>query len=187
MPGTGKLVGHQSKKYCTAMCQVEAKKLRCWQRTRNLTKSWWWRYKNSGYMYAKKREKVRPSRKIRILIWLIKVPFFWSHRWALLAKVTVFGPQKRHFEWPNQNSKTTFIVQTFPKYGPYDFYFVNLSLLGAILAIFQFCWFSGLFWPFFPCKIGKTLGQNLPIYSWPNFVFEVMGQFYTLRVAKSKF
>ena len=49
---------------------------------------------------------------------------------------------------PNQNSKTTFIVQTFPKYGPYDFYFVNLSLLGAILAIFQFCGFSGLFWPF---------------------------------------
>ena len=45
-------------------------------------------------MYAKKKEKVRPSRKIRILIWLIKVPFFWSHRWALLAKVTVFGPQK---------------------------------------------------------------------------------------------
>ena len=31
---------------------------------------------------------------------------------------------------------------------------MNLSLLGAILAIFQFCWFSGLFWPFFHCKIG---------------------------------
>ena len=61
-------------------------------------------------------------------------------------------PKKWHFEWPNQNSKTTFIVQTFPKYGPYDFYLVNLSLLGAILAIFQFCGFSGLFWPFFPCK-----------------------------------
>ena len=30
----------------------------------------------------------------------------------------------------------------------YDFYFVNLSLLGAIWAIFQFCGFSGLFWPF---------------------------------------
>ena len=63
-------------------------------------------------------------------------------------------PKKWHFQWPNQNSKTTFIVQTFPKYGPYDFYFVNLSLLGAILAIFQFCWFSGLFWPFSHCKIG---------------------------------
>ena len=40
--------------------------------------------------------------------------------------------------WP-QNSKTTFIVQTFPKYGPYAFYFMNLSLMGTILAIFQFC------------------------------------------------
>ena len=64
-----------------------------------------------------------------------------------------FSDQKKwHFEWPNQNSKTTFIVQTFPKYGPYDFYLVNLSLLGAILAIFQFCGFSGLFWPFSPCN-----------------------------------
>ena len=26
-----------------------------------------------------------------------KLPFFCSQRWALLAKVTVFGPQKRHF------------------------------------------------------------------------------------------
>ena len=76
-----------------------------------------------------------------------------TQRLALLAKVTVFGPKKWHFEWPNQNSKTTFIVQTFPKYGLYDFYLVNLSLLGAILAIFQFCGFSGLFWPFFPCNL----------------------------------
>ena len=49
---------------------------------------------------------------------------------------------------PNQNSKTTFIVQTFPKYGPYGFDLVNLSLLGPILAKFQFCWFSAYFGPF---------------------------------------
>ena len=55
---------------------------------------------------------------------------------SLLAK----SEQKQwHFEWPNQNSKTTFIVQTFPKYGPYGFDLVNLSLLGPILAKFQFC------------------------------------------------
>ena len=30
--------------------------------------------------------------------------------------VPILGPKKWHFEWPNQNSKTTFIVQTFPKY-----------------------------------------------------------------------
>ena len=30
----------------------------------------------------------------RILIWPLEVPFFWSQRWALLAKVTVFGLQK---------------------------------------------------------------------------------------------
>ena len=29
---------------------------------------------------------------------------------------------------------------------------MNLSLLGPVLAKFQFCWFSGLFWAFFPCK-----------------------------------
>ena len=32
---------------------------------------------------------------LRILIWPLEVPFFWSQRWALLAKVTVFGPQKK--------------------------------------------------------------------------------------------
>ena len=79
--------------------------------------------------------------------------FFWVRKWALLAKS---DQKKWHFEWPNQNSKTTFIVQTFPKYGPYGFDLVNLSLLGPILAKFQFCWFSGLFWPFFPCKWGQT-------------------------------
>ena len=68
-------------------------------------------------------------------------------------------------EWPNQNSKTTFIVQTFPKYGPYGFDLVNLSLLGPILAKFQFCWFSGLFWAFFPSK--KCKHENLS----PHFNF----------------
>ena len=73
---------------------------------------------------------------------------------SLLPKVPFFETKKKHFEWPNQNSKTTLIVQTFPKYGLYGFDLVNLSLLGAILSIFQFCRFSGLFWPFFPCKKG---------------------------------
>ena len=45
-----------------------------------------------------------------------------------------------------------FLVKTFPKYGLYGFYFMNVSHWGAIFAIFQCCWFSGLFWPFFPCK-----------------------------------
>ena len=72
-----------------------------------------------------------------------------GHFWQ---KCLFLEHKKWHFGCPNQNSKTTFIVQTFPKYGPYDFDLVNLSLLGAILAIFQFCGFSGLFWPFFPCN-----------------------------------
>ena len=66
--------------------------------------------------------------------------------WVDFSKMGTFGKSDRfrttkkwHFQWPNQNSKNTFIVQTFPKYGPYDFYLVNLSLLGAILAIFKFC------------------------------------------------
>ena len=65
-----------------------------------------------------------------------KCHFFWSENGHFCQKCQSLRPKKWHFEWPNQNSKTTFIVQTFPKYGLYDFYFVNLSLLGAILAIF---------------------------------------------------
>ena len=30
---------------------------------------------------------------LRILIWPLEVPFFWSQRLALLAKVAVFGPK----------------------------------------------------------------------------------------------
>ena len=90
---------------------------------------------------------------LRILIWPLEVPFFL----VTFGQKCPFSDQKKwHFEWPNQNSKTTFIVQTFPKNGPYGFDLVNLSLLGPILAKFQFCWFSGLFWPFFPCKWGQT-------------------------------
>ena len=78
-----------------------------------------------------------------------------------------FSDQKKwHFEWPNKNSKTTFIVRTFPKNGPYGFDLVNLSLLGAILAIFQFCGFSGLFWPFFPCKKCKNENLSLNFNFW---------------------
>ena len=76
----------------------------------------------------------------------------WFKNRHFCQKCPSLRSKKWHFEWPNQNSKTTFIVQTFPKYGLYDFYLVSLSLLGAILAIFQFCGFSGLFWPFFPCN-----------------------------------
>ena len=31
---------------------------------------------------------------LRILIWPLEVPFLWSQRLALLAKVAVFGPKK---------------------------------------------------------------------------------------------
>ena len=65
-----------------------------------------------------------------------KCHFLWSENGHFCQKCPSLRPKKWHFEWPNQNSKTTFIVQTFPKYRPYDFYFVNLSLLGAIWAIF---------------------------------------------------
>ena len=42
------------------------------------------------------------------------------------------------------------IVQTFPKYCRKGFHFIKLSLLSPILAKFQFCWFSGLFWASWP-------------------------------------
>ena len=37
---------------------------------------------------------------LRILIWPLEVPFFGSQRWALLAKVPVFGPQKMALRVP---------------------------------------------------------------------------------------
>ena len=78
--------------------------------------------------------------------------FLWSENSHFCQKCPSLRPKKWHFWWQNQNSKTTFIVQTFPKYCRNGFYFMKLSLLSPILAKFQFCWFSGLFWAFFPCK-----------------------------------
>ena len=60
-----------------------------------------------------------------------KVPLFGLKDGHFWQKWPFSDHKKWHFEWPNRVSKTTFIVEKFPKY---------LSLLGAILAIFQFCW-----------------------------------------------
>ena len=75
--------------------------------------------------------------------------------WVSFEKHTsayLWDQKKWHFWWQNQISKTTFIVQTFPKYCRKGFYFIKLSVLSPILTKYQFCWFSGLFWVFFPCK-----------------------------------
>ena len=53
---------------------------------------------------------------LRIFILAPEVPFFVVQKQALLPKVPIF--------------------ETFPNFGLYDFYFINLSLLGAILAKF---------------------------------------------------
>ena len=71
-----------------------------------------------------------------------EMPFFVVQKHSLLS---IFETKKMHFGWPNQNSKATFIIQIFPKYGLYNVDFMNLSFLGPILAKFQFCWFLGLF------------------------------------------
>ena len=110
--------------------------------------------------------KWKPLRQYLGNVWTIKVVLeFWfdsskchffglknGHFWQ---KWLFSDHKKWHFWWQNQNSKTTFIVQTFPKYCRKGFYFIKISLFSPILAKFQFCWFSGLFWAFFPCKKGK--------------------------------
>ena len=79
------------------------------------------------------------------MIWTLEVPFFVVRKRSLLPKQPIFETKKKHFQWPNQNSKTTFIFQIFPKFGAYDFYFMNLSLLGAIWQYFNFV----DFWAYF--------------------------------------
>ena len=95
-----------------------------------------------------------------------KCHFLWSENRHFCQKCPSLRPKKWHFEWPNQNSKTTFIVQTFPKYCRNGFYFMKLSLFSPILAKFQFCWFSGLFWAFFPCKKCKNENLSLNVNFW---------------------
>ena len=138
--------------YMGKMAKISPKidKIKVWPKSRpKVINSW---IKSHGVSYL---GNVWPI-KVVLEFWFghSKCHFLWSENSHFCQKCPFLRLKKWHFEEPNQNSKTTFIVQTFPKYGPYDFYFMNLSLLGAILPIFQFCRFSGLFWPFFPCKKG---------------------------------
>ena len=68
----------------------------------------------------KKFQRYRP--KIEVWGKIFVFDPIYKGKWALLAKS---DQKKWYFEWPNPNSKTTFIVQTFPKYGPYGFDLVN--------------------------------------------------------------
>ena len=119
---------------------------------------------------ARTYSHIHPAQKKQIILYL----YFWIYHCAifLVSKTGTFGnsdhfwTKKWHFEWQNQNSKTTFIVQTFPKYCRIGFHFIKLSLLSPILAKFQFCWFSGLFWAFFPCKKCKNENLSLNVNFW---------------------
>ena len=120
----------------------------------------------------------REKSVLRILIWQVKVPFFWSQKWAILSsdryRTTKNGTLSGHIEI----LRPLFSFKHSPNIIPMTF---NSWIyhLWARFWPFQFCWFLGFFWPFSPDKIGSTLGQNLLISSWPNFLFKVMGQFYT--------
>ena len=72
-----------------------------------------------------------------------------GHFWQ---KCLFLDHKKWHFGCPNQNSKTTFIVQTFPKYC---FHLVKLSLLSPILANFNFVDFRAYFGHFSLVKSEK--------------------------------
>ena len=74
----------------------------------------------------------------------IKKTFLWSKS-SYYCKNAYLWDKKWQFRWPNHDSKTTFIVQTFLKYGLCGFYFMTLSLLGTILAKFKYWWFLGSF------------------------------------------
>ena len=75
----------------------------------------------------------------RILILPPEVPNFGFKDGHFWQKWFFSDHKKRHLWWQNQNYKTIFIVQTFPKYCRKGFYFMKLSLLSPILAKFQFC------------------------------------------------
>ena len=84
-------------------------------------------------------------------------PFLYAFNFIFhLFQKYCFSCSDRSWGWafPIISERCVKVVQTFLHYSRYEFYFMNLSLLGVNLARFRFCWFSGLFWPFFRCKIG---------------------------------
>ena len=99
-----------------------------------------------------------------------KCHFFGLKDWHFWQKWPFSDQKKWHFEWPNQNSKTTFTVQTFPKYGPYDFYFVNVWTIKVFLEFWLghskclFLWSkNGHF-----CQKCPSLRPKKWHFEWPN-------------------
>ena len=64
-----------------------------------------------------------------------KMPFLGTQKWALLPNCPLLGTKKWHFECPNKNFESTFIIQTSPKNDGIDFSFMRLPLLDGFLAI----------------------------------------------------
>ena len=59
-----------------------------------------------------------------VLLVYIRISFsivIFLKDWHFWQKWPFSDQKKWHFKWPNQNSKTTFMVRIFPKYGPYAF------------------------------------------------------------------
>ena len=69
--------------------------------------------------HSAKAKEICKTIKVVLEFWFghPKCQFLWSKNRHFCQKCPSLRPKKWHFEWPNQNSKTTFIVQTFPKYG----------------------------------------------------------------------
>ena len=64
--------------------------------------------------------------------------------------------KKWQFGWPNQNSRATFIVQTFAKYGLKDVDLMNLSFLTPFWPNFNFVDFRAFFGNFSRVKNAKN-------------------------------
>ena len=84
------------------------------------------------------------------------MPFFWSQRWALLAKVPVFGPQKMALQVPQSKFYDHFYSSNISKIWPLWLLFREFITFGCDLGHISILWIFGLILAIFPCKIGSN-------------------------------
>ena len=109
---------------------------------------------NMNDKHLSRQEDFYSKDKLNFLNSLIKLKKEHGQK-KTLTLVPILDIKKWHFGWPNQNSRATFIVQTFPKYGLKDVDLMNLSFLTPSWPNFNFVDFRAYFGNFSLVKNAK--------------------------------
>ena len=126
------------------------------------------------------------SQKLQIRAWQYCLGHFFClvvRKGSLSLKVPIFETKKMALRVAKSKIEDHCYSSNFPQIWSLRLIISWISHFRAqFWPYFNFADFQAYFGHFSLVKYGRNgqaSGQNLPISSWPNFIFKVMGQFYT--------